>query len=397
MAGKDKEMLDSGRFDFAVIKGTRDEIFRDHFEKIYECYLTCFTLTDEQASREDFITNLKENWQGKPGVEWWVFARDKETGKIAGFNNFTAFKAAPKQEVDGTVHDIYMGVAEPYREQGLARYLMQARDRAAVDYLQQAATEEGDFYRLYELSADPVKLVTFAEQNNPLMMTAEQYLADSEAAEIDQWDRRYVYGKLDHATMGFRYVQPALSEEQEACRYLDLVARHSIVDPVDNDRVTVSSGEDMPKTVKSEIVEEHLTNFFAKSFQKGTSLKSEGLDGTVRDLESMKTIGLSRLDFKAMKATVNVEVLKELVRQNPDAANRRVGELFPECVERLYGAGVTIDDVMESMTRVNGIKRGEMIFGKQLARQELDYRVSQQTDSRIGKTEGPRSVSPRQR
>jgi GNAT superfamily N-acetyltransferase len=250
----DKIGFDPSRFEFEVIKGTRDEIFKNHFDKIYECYLTCFTLEEEQASKEDFIKNLFENSEGKkPGVEWWVFARDKQTGEIAGFNNFTAFEAARGHGVDGTVHDIYMGVAENYREQGLSRYLMTARDRASVEYLQEAAGKTGDYNRLMELNSRPVHLATFAEQNNPLMMTVGQYLTDSKAANIDQWDRRYVYGdKLDHATLGARYVQPPLSDDQEACRYLDLVARSSTVDPVSGN-VTVLSGEKIPNLTYDQI------------------------------------------------------------------------------------------------------------------------------------------------
>ena len=100
-------------------------------------------------------------------------------------------------------------------------------------------------------------LYLFLEQNDPLRLSAEQYALDSAHAGIDQLDRLRVWARLGAKLLDFPYVQPALSEGQEADHGLALALLAPAGDALD-----------------ACLLQAHLERFFAISVRKGKALAS---------------------------------------------------------------------------------------------------------------------------
>lgn len=310
------DKLDKSKLEYGMLDGP------DHpdFDKVYACYQKCFPLETEQESKENFLAILADNADtSKPGREMWVYVKDKTTGEVIGASNFDAFPATPGHDIDGTCQGIYMFVDEEHRRKGLFDVLINLREEAAGKYLR---SEDPTL-------PDPPRLATFAEQNNPLMMTPAQYIEDSKAA-VDQNERREIFEKRGFRTLEMRYVQPPLEAGGETCDYLDFVAK-------------APAGRD---SLPTEIVRGHLDRFFQKSFSEGTSVDMECFDGMRRDLERAEIPFEARGKFGAMREHLNVEKLEKLPAEHHDTL---IGHLQPELVQRYYGGkDVTIEDAMDS-------------------------------------------------
>jgi hypothetical protein len=66
-----------------------------------------------------------------------------------------------------------------------------------------------------------------------------------------------VFEKEGYHTLDCRYIQPPLSEDQEACTYLDMV---------------VKPGRPGETSIPASAIREHLERFFTLSFPPGTTL-----------------------------------------------------------------------------------------------------------------------------
>lgn len=294
----------------------------DHkdFSAIYDLYKKLYPLETEQESRENFEAYLKANGPKMPGKELWVYASD-DSGKIAGASNFNVYPAAPGHGVDAAALAIYTFVDKDERQKGIFKQLLKEQEKSAGEFLHS---------RDANAPKDPV-VITFAEQNNPLMMTPRQYLEDT-AAAMDQNLRRDVWEKEGFRTLKLRYVQPPLGPGEESCRYLDLV---------------VKAPEGVNK-IHADVVEKFLTDFMKQSMPEGTSFRLPSMKAVYADLQAAKQgDGMIELSppgkFGAMMSNLNVETLSKLPEDQKD---RLIGEIYPELTQQFFGQGAAIKDVM---------------------------------------------------
>src|SRR5262249_27102711 len=101
-------------------------------------------------------------------------------------------------------------------------------------------------------SAQPSPPLIFLEQNDPLRLTADEYAYDTEHSGIDQVDRIGIWTKLGGRILDFPYVQPPLSEDQEA----------------DPPFLSPGRGPGEP-AISPSILRQQLTRFFGISVLKG--------------------------------------------------------------------------------------------------------------------------------
>ncbi len=229
------------------------------FKAMYELYQRCFQLKEEQLSSDEFIDLVAKNTDGANAEEAWVGLKDK-TGKMIAASNYDAFKGTGTEGVNGTSHLIFTMVDPAHRQKGTFKALTEA----SLQKVKEFTGNQG------------ANIITFAEQNNPYLMTAEQYIADNEAAGIDQCARRHVFEQVGYRTLNMRYIQPP-TESGDANTYLDLVVQ----------------GADPKKPVPTGLIREHLNRFFELSFPEGTSVDHPEVAAMKRDLKAMETSGVA--------------------------------------------------------------------------------------------------------
>lgn len=277
------------------------------FDKVYDCYSKVFTLPSERESRENFEAILESNAEAEvqagKSKELWVYLQD-EKGNVVGAANFDVFAGSKAEGYDGTVHAIYVFVDPAYRQKGVFTRLNDEMHRAACEYIKEAMPEK--------TSQGELNVPILAEQNAPLRMTPEEYMADNEAAGIDQVQRRVVFENEGYRTLDCRYIQPPLSADQEACTYLDMVARPG------------RAGE---KTIPSSVIKEHLDRFFTLSFPEGTTRDSAELAEMNQSLEKSEVALQPAGRFKNLRDQLNADMVTAL----PEAQQETpLGELKPE-------------------------------------------------------------------
>lgn len=272
------------------------------FDAMYDLYCTCFQLPEEQQSKEEFIELLGNNPTADRAEEAWVGLKDKKTGAMAAAWNYDVFAGSRTDGVDGTIHDIFTMVHPDHREAGIFKLAMEARLQKAREF---AGNPEAN-------------LVAFAEQNNPFLMTANQYIDDTRGA-IDQCKRRNIFEKLDYRTLDMRYLQPPLSEEGEPNTYLDLVVKGA------------KDGR-----VASDTVREHMDRFFKLSFPEGTTLDHPDIAAMKHDLDHNESFRVNPPDkFRKLSGVFNVENLEQLPENMKDT---RLGELYHFMAKSHFGA-----------------------------------------------------------
>lgn len=213
-----------------------------------EGYEKVFTLPDESEDRDGFASCLSLNHgdiHKQLARDYGEFreivgvAHEESQGVVGGANFF----AGPVELEDGstvvTVHLNYAHIDEEHRRSGRLHKLVEAvSSMAAV-----AFTDE------------EVPVVTFLEQNDPLAMSRDDYIKDTEASGIDQVDRLNAWTRLSAKIVDFPYVQPELSPDEEPNRTLALAA------------IT----KDMEK-IPNELLRGHLHRFFGVTVAKGEGL-----------------------------------------------------------------------------------------------------------------------------
>ena len=290
--------------------GTIDKPGEKIFDEVYNCYSKVFTLESERESRENFeailASNTDESIVAGKSKEMWVYLQNEE-GTVVAASNFDCFAGNKAEGIDGTIHAIYVFVAPEFRQAGVFERLNEEMLKAAADYTKSV------------IPGTPEKPVIpiIAEQNAPFRMTAEEYLADNEAAGIDQVVRRVVFERKGYRTLDCRYIQPPLSEEQGACTYLDMVARTS---------------PDV-KSLPSAAIKEHLERFFTLSFPEGTTLDHPDIAEMKASLDSMKDVKFNPPGkFTPLIGKLNVEDLAKLPEQD-----KPLGEVYPDLFAQYQG------------------------------------------------------------
>jgi GNAT superfamily N-acetyltransferase/uncharacterized protein (DUF2249 family) len=267
------------------------------FKAIYDLYCRCFRLQEEQLPAEEFIDLVTRNAHFTDAEEAWVGL--KKNGKLVAAANYGVYAGTGTPGIDGTIHDIFTMVDPESRQQGVFRALLDARMAKAKSFV----------------GKEDAHLVAFAEQNNPLLMTASQYMEDTKAA-LDQCIRRTVFEKQGYRTLGFRYLQPPLGSG-EANTYLDLV-------------VQGAPGDTLP----SALVKEHLSRFFAQSFLEGTTLEHPTVSAMANDLSSREQLRLERAGkFEKLGRVLNMSTMERLPEGQQD---RLLGDVFPRLTQEHF-------------------------------------------------------------
>lgn len=223
------------------------------FDRFFAAYERAFVLPDEMEDRAGFDTCLRLNHglaharladRYGPFRELCVVARDPADGTIVGGANFIALPHPAhggRRRVSANLN--YVFVDEAVRGRGWFGRLLEAL-RVQIAAL---------FTGTSDLRSDEVLI--FIEQNDPLQMTPEAYARDSAHSGLDQFERLRIWAAKGARVVDFPYVQPPLSETQQA----DANLVYSVLG-------TASTHIDAC------LFERHLRSFFGVSVLKGRVL-----------------------------------------------------------------------------------------------------------------------------
>jgi GNAT superfamily N-acetyltransferase len=218
------------------------DLFFEHFDR-------AFILPHEKETLEGFRDCLALNrgeasgrLRGRYGPfrEAVLIARTPD-GEIAGGANYIAFGLGGKSPLLA-INLNYIFVAQAWRGRGYFRQLLGAvRLDAAL---------------LKEAAKMPAAI--FIEQNDPFVMTGEDYAADTAHGGLDQFQRIAIWAKLGARIVDFPYIQPPLSAAQEPDTGLCYAVIGMPADALD-----------------ACLLREHLLRFFAISVLKGRDPESD--------------------------------------------------------------------------------------------------------------------------
>jgi GNAT superfamily N-acetyltransferase len=218
------------------------------FGTFYEGYDQAFTLPDEKEGRDGFVACLALNHGPEFRRMCSRFGPFRELVLTAEIDGQSAGGASilvtPLREHSVvTVNLNYVYVLPGLRGRGLLRRLVDAC-RELAEWL----------------FPDVGPVVVFLEMNDPLLLTAQQYAQDSAASGIDQFDRVVIWARLGVRIVDFPYVQPPLSDAQQADGNLMF-------------GVLAESGFRLTGL----LLADHLERFFAISVLKSGDIETNGL------------------------------------------------------------------------------------------------------------------------
>ena len=280
-----------------MILSPKDSRFHD----VYTLYGKIFTLAAERESEEGFKTVLGMNNDPKftkkygPVQENWFFLQHPRTGKIVAASNFDTYAFPNKDaKTQGTLHGVYALADPAYRNLGLGSTLLGMNREYTKRFLERHSGNQNSQFKI------------FNEQNNPLEMTVQQYVQDTEKAGVDQADRLMFWQKRGYKPLNFGYVQPPLEEGGDPATYLTL----NVVSP---------DGKPVP----SSLVLEHLLRFAHFTVLKGKNpLEDLSFKEMKKELESKGQVSVSNPDYKGLKGVIYGLDVK------PKDAEKRLVELI---------------------------------------------------------------------
>jgi hypothetical protein len=224
------------------------------FEAFFAGFDRAFVLPDEKEGRAGFEACMALNFGPAkaaltagygPFQEHCVIARAGAGGDIVGGANFIALPHPPEsREALVTANLNYLYINERFRSRGLFGAFL----RALRGFIPALFPEAG---------GGPV---IFIEQNDPFAMTAEAYRRDTAYAGMDQLARLGIWARQGARIVDFPYVQPPLSDSQQA----DDTLIYSVL------------GRDGP-ALPAALLRRHLDAFFGISVAKGAPLAEAGL------------------------------------------------------------------------------------------------------------------------
>lgn len=286
--------------------------FPKTFDKIYDLYLQCFPIAEEQVPKENFIEILSRG--GKTEKETWVYIEDKD-GKIIGASNFDIFAGNPAQGVDGTIHDVFTFIDKERRKQGLFGELIEFREKMAAKFLQNSGVPL--------TNGDAPQLLTIIEQNDPFLTSPEQYLSDLNNS-MDPLARRGVYEKAAGARqLDKRYIQPSVGDGIEPCRVLNLCVRGA-----------------QGGSVKTAAIRHHYERWFTLSFPEGTSIDDPRLKPMVDSMLNREEIPLLPPGrFEKLKNAITRERIEQFAARE-DLKDLPIGEILKRAARQFYGDSI---------------------------------------------------------
>ena len=220
-------------------------------DQFFEGYDRCFVLRDEREELEGFrkclaLNQTHRNAFGRTSCELVAVIVDEEGDPWGGASFLTTTVDPRHRHPPATIALSYVYVEESFRGRSLLRPIL-----AAVKTLGLASVE---------LNATGPSPAIFIEQNDPLRLSAEEYRTDSRHSGLDQVDRLAMSARLGSRLVDFPYVQPALSEAQEA------------------DDSLIYAVIDFPgKVIPPRLLRDHLESFFGISVLKGEPERNSGV------------------------------------------------------------------------------------------------------------------------
>jgi GNAT superfamily N-acetyltransferase len=261
-------------------------------EQFFSDYDEAFILPNEKEELAGFRQCLQLNSEPKqaklarrygPFREIVFVARDASIGDaVIGGGNLIVFPL-PAQDAPTTVDCLsvnlnYIYVVPDARGRGYLRKLIQAVDEIAVRiFVTLSAPWSGILGRTAGSAPETFPRIVFFEQNDPVRMTAEDYVRDTEHAGVGQFDRLHMWARLGARIVDFPYVQPPLSQEQTADDTLLYTA------------LGAATAHVAPALLKS-----HLERFFSISVLKGTDAGSQPCAASQFKCTSVVGTGRSR-------------------------------------------------------------------------------------------------------
>lgn len=213
--------------------------------RFFSGYDRAFVLPDEREELGGFEACLALNRShrhayGRTHSELVAIFED-EGGTLLGGANFLATAIDRGAHLPPAAVALnYVYVEEAARGRGLLRIILGAvRDLALV---------------ALGLDRDGPPPAIFIEQNDPLRLTPEEYAADTAHSGTDQIDRLAIWARVGTRIVDFPYVQPALSEGQQA-----------------DDGLIYAAVGYPGESVDPGLLHDHLQSFFGISVLKGAA------------------------------------------------------------------------------------------------------------------------------
>ncbi|MES2627226.1 MAG: hypothetical protein V4628_18210 [Pseudomonadota bacterium] len=239
-------------------------------EEFYRDYDAAFILANEKEGYAGFAECLElnsgeayEKLTQRYGIfrEFVIVVYDPETKARIGGANFIAFPLKTLNEIDRPFLSInlnYIFINPDQRKRGYFKQVIKDLPELAFRLL--LATNQLDMPKIWRADDfhEPVELpqtLVFLEQNDPFVMSAEDYKLDTAHSGLDQLDRIAIWTGLGAKIVDFPYVQPPLTDTQSAAHDLVLAVIGMEADTLD-----------------PHLLHQHLERFFGISVLKGTDV-----------------------------------------------------------------------------------------------------------------------------
>ncbi len=262
-SGQDIYLLSKSGFSFATTTSPASPVLRE----FYEAYDRAFTLPNEKEGLAGFAECLGLNHGDAYATlaarfggfrEYVAVIMAPQTGEPIGGVNFIAFSLAHLKTAQApflSVNLNYVFINAQARNRGYFRGVMPDFPEVACALFARSNAPGA-------LRADTAsigrRVYVFIEQNDPIRMSREDYLRDTEASGLDQVSRIGIWGGLGAKIVDFPYVQPPLSAKQGA----------------DHNLIYAVLGVE-GSTLEASILKAHLERFFGISVLKGRDPMSD--------------------------------------------------------------------------------------------------------------------------
>lgn len=254
---------------------THDPVSLNTIKRMYGLYEAIFPIEEEREQLDKLLMVLERqnciDTRDTVRQHWIVL--ETPQGEIVGGRYISTFVIPEKPSVigagavdttvhmaqafDGTQHLTYSFVDAKYRALGLGDYTMRIAADVGRDFIAQSKPDK---------DADAIDILRFCEQNNPLLMSVEEFLADTLGAKTDPFWRRNYYQNMGFREIGCDYTQLPLRAPEEGgvpCEILMLLAK-PLYGPAS--QRSVIEGQ---SALDAGLVKFHIYNTFEHSFAAG--------------------------------------------------------------------------------------------------------------------------------
>ncbi len=262
---QDIHFLSESGFSFATTTSPASPILRE----FYEAYDRAFTLPNEKEALAGFAECLGLNHGDAYATlaarfggfrEYVAVIKAPQTGETIGGMNFIAFSLARLRTAQSpflSVNLNYVLMNAQARNRGYFRAVMSDFPEAACALFARSNAPDA-LQTQTDAASTGRRVYVFIEQNDPVRMSREDYLRDTEASGLDQISRIGIWGRLGAKIVDFPYVQPPLSAKQGP----------------DHNLIYAVLGVE-GSTLEASILKAHLERFFGISVLKGRDPMSE--------------------------------------------------------------------------------------------------------------------------